>query len=381
MLKRIAIITWYDYQNYGTALQAVALNGAIRKLGYEALDIKYDPRPFQSYRSNTKTKLSQRLIGKIDLIHGLIPVSRPERDSAFSSFLNTNLPLTPESLTYSTCPADLTSLYDAFVCGSDQVWSPRCFDPRYYLDFVVDNHKKIAYAPSFGCESIDSFDDADDIKRLVCQFYALSVREKTGADIVESIVGLRPPVVVDPTMLLKPEDWAALARPYPVHGQAYCLFYFLGRDPCNLKAAYRIAAKRGLRVAKIPVFERQLEEPDSVGAGIGPAEFIDLIRNASMVCTDSFHGMVFSTIFKRPFVAFERFDSQKSNSQNTRIYNFLQMTRQEDVLLSRSEISRGHFDRFFIPLDVNAFGELDSLRSDSLKYLSDSLLAATGGDC
>lgn len=378
-MKRVGIVTWYTYKNYGTALQAVALNKKVRALGYEAFDVQYDPLPYQKERPVKPMGPVARIGNKLKYIRGFSPVADDEKNSAFDAFLERNLPLTPEVISHEDS-AGIEESYDAFICGSDQVWSPRCFDSRYYLDFVTDPRKKIAYAPSFGCDEIASSPDLLQINDLVSRFGSLSVRERSGSDIVESITGIRPPVVVDPTLLLSAAEWDELSEPCGKTSNPYCLFYFLGSDRKNYKVASSIAKKVGLEILEVPVFERQLKGENSVPMNVGPAQFIDLVRNASLICTDSFHGMVFSTIYKRPFFAFERFDPRKTDSQNTRVYNFLELTAQSDALLRRGDLGSWK-KRIGTDADWRSVSRLlEEAKDSSASFLSGALKYATGGD-
>lgn len=374
-MNRIAIMTWYSYRNFGTALQAVAMSFTVSKLGYQPFFIAYDPVPAQRASNSPRRSVPARILGKARWLLSPHPLIAEERDSTFDRFVNGNLSFT-EAL-----PADglvgLSDRFDAFVCGSDQIWSPRCFDVHYFLDFVTDPGKKVAYAPSFGCDVIGDHEKAKRIASLLRDFGSIAVREESGADIVESLTGRRPQVVLDPTLLLDADAWSGLARAYPVGDAPYCLLYFLGSHRGNASAARRIAASAGLRVLEVPVFQNRRGRPGALGPDVGPAEFVALVRGASLVCTDSFHGMVFSTLFKRPFVAFERFDPDDSASQNTRVYSFLGMAGLEESLLSRSLL--GQWGEFVSPqIDYEAVGErIGRRRDDSLRYLRDALENAT----
>ncbi len=317
----------------------------------------------------------RRALGKAKWLLSPHPLVAAERDAAFDRFINANLTFTealpPKRL------AELSDCFDAFVCGSDQIWSPRCFDPRYYLDFVAQPQKKVAYAPSFGCERIDDDDKAQRIVALLREFGSIAVREESGADIVEKLTGKRPLVVLDPTLLLDADAWSELAYPYPIGEKPYCLFYFLGSDKGNMKAARLIAESADLRVLEVPVFQNRQGRPGALGPDVGPAEFVSLVKGSSLVCTDSFHGMVFSALFERPFVPFERFDPRDPASQNTRVYNFLSMTGLEGILLSRARLAS--WQEFANPqIDYETVGKrIEARREESLSYLRDALDDAT----
>lgn len=374
-MKSVAIMTWYSYRNYGSALQAFAIHRTIQKMGYLPSMVAYDPLPVQQARSATIHRtIFQRAIGKIEWLLEPRPLESKECDAAFDRFICSGLNLT-EAVAGDSL-AELSDRFDAFVCGSDQIWSPRCFDAHYYLDFVDDSAKKIAYAPSFGCEGIQDGEMTLRIAGLLREFGSIAVREKSGADIVEGLVGMRPQVVLDPTLLLDAEEWRGVLMSYAVGAEPYCLFYFLGSYSGNLRAARRIARSRGLRVLEIPVFREQEGGPGVLGSDVGPAEFVSLVAGASLVCTDSFHGMVFSTLFNRPFVPFERFDPRSSDSQNTRVYNFLKMVGLNGILLTRAKL-RSWRDCANPVIDFSSVAERISLRRrESLQYLESALLKA-----
>ncbi len=373
-MKKVGIMTWYAYENYGTVLQAAALNRVIGGLGYDAVDIAYDPKLGSRSHEKPKRGLFDRLVGKFKFYLGSRPISNIDRTKKFADFIKKAIPLSAD-----VCSMDyLSSLnceYDAFVCGSDQIWSPRCFDPTYYLSFVDDERKLIAYAPSFGCDSLDDFRSASEIYDLLSRFSHIAVRETAAAAIVKKATGMVPPVVLDPTLLLSANDWRGYSAPL-VEGDGYCLVYFLGSDRENWEAARRIAKEKGLRIVVVPVFQRDCRRGECEDRAIGPAEFLSLIDNADLVCTDSFHGMVFSTIFERKFIAFERFDPRSPESQNTRVYSYLNLIESRRVLLSRSRLSEWR-DFIDVSLDYGAVAHrIEELRSESMGYLKDSLKLA-----
>lgn len=370
----VAIMTWYSYRNYGTALQAVALNRQIASFGYIPFDVAYNPALGASTHEPGKRSIPDRIMGRVNRAFGGISVTGGQREALFDDFLGEHLPLT-SSVSRKVDLHELNGAFDAFVCGSDQVWSPRSFDSSYYLDFVDDASRIVAYAPSFGCETLEPFAASGEICRLLRRFQHIGVRESSGAAIVEGCTGHRPPVVLDPTLLLSANDWDELSKPMNEE-TPYCLVYFLGTDLGNWRAARAIARARGLRMVVIPVFERDLKSREAPSCTVGPAEFLWLIAHAEVVCTDSFHGMVFSSIFRRDFVAFERFDPRSRDSQNTRVYNFLQMAGAESALLPRSRMAdwREYVGRAVDYVEVSA--RIEQRKSESLDYLSAALASA-----
>lgn len=375
--NKVAFATWFRYHNYGTALQVVALYNTIKILGYDVDVVNYDPEhKFAVKCKNNGEKVIHRkrlkqFKGALWKLQNNIYDPRTKGDK-FANFIGNNLTFTEECFTHSDLH-DLNKTYDAFVCGSDQIWSPRCFDPTYYLNFVQDPSKKVAYAPSFGCDSIEPYSSAEKISTLLCSFNHISVREASAVDIVKRCTGTEPPVVLDPTLLLDSDAWKVFEKPVRVD-EPYCLFYFLGSYERNWNAALSIAKANNITPVIVPVFKRDLKRSEIDVGPIGPAEFLWLLSHASLVCTDSFHGMAFSTIFQREFVAFERFDPNSEDSQNTRVYSFLEMAGAENALLPRNSLenwkerTNGHIDYS----DVST--RMEGKRVKSLNYLEDALM-------
>ena len=371
-LKRIGIMTWYTYQNYGTALQAAALTHVISKLGYDANVVAYDP---EMNGSHNNLSLFSRIKNRLS---GTYPIIDDVRTSTFNKFVYENIPTTKKVATEEDFN-QIDEEHSAFVCGSDQIWSPRCFDSHYYLDFVADSNKKIAYAPSFGCDYISDCETREKIAKLITAYSFIAMREDSGSCIVKNLTGKSANVVLDPTLLLKPDQWEAFRRPYALSAEPYCLFYFLGADANNINTAYKIAHNHDLRVYQLPVFMRQLKLSDTLGLDVGPSEFITLIKNASLICTDSFHCMAFATLFKRPFVGFERFDPKSSDSQNTRVYSFLKSVDLMDALIPRTALETWSDFPKGPAIDSIAQQRIDVMRAASIDYLQKSLSKATNG--
>lgn len=186
MVNRVAIMTWYCFNNYGTVLQVYSLRKMIQSLGGDTVDvIQYIPK--HKRKSILKRFTYDNLKTKITVANDIrIQNLIKEKDNKFDVFREKYLTLSPKA--YS--PTDLfmlNDIYDKFVCGSDQIWSPLVFDENYFLTFVKNDSKKIAYAPSMGLSSIDSFDVKDQIKQYVAKIPYLSVRETYGQDIIKNI--------------------------------------------------------------------------------------------------------------------------------------------------------------------------------------------------
>ena len=317
--KRLAIMTWYSYMNYGTALQAVALYHTSRRMGYSADIVSY--LPDLRGKSMVDESLYTKLIKKIkEMLSGKkTAYGSAEKKEKFNTFIHENVTFTEACATASELFM-LNELYDLFLCGSDQIWSPQCFDPRYYLDFVSDERHMIAYAPSFGHENIDNATLSQTITGLLVRFKKLSVREETGQEIIKKLTGKQATVVEDPTLLLSDTEWSQYEKPLEtILNDDFAICYFLGKDQGNYRKAKRIADQKKIRLLYIPVFHSDFKHETVIKEPIGPGEFLWLLHHARYVFTDSLHGTLFSIIFNRQFYVFERFSRRDKDSQNTRI--------------------------------------------------------------
>lgn len=371
---KLAITTWYHYRNYGTALQAAALTAVLRKMGHEPQMVRYKPlgymRSLPDYSINALTKRLKRNR------HGEQPGEHfhsSEKDVLFDAFLNEELRFTGLCST----KADLEQLndtFDAFICGSDQIWSPLVFNPRYFLDFVRDPQKKIAYAPSIGVKEIEDVYVRAEMKKLLSSFGSLSVREKDGSRLIRELSGKDARVVLDPTLLLTSEEWAEKMQPCsPISGKPYLAVYMLGNDPAHWDAVKKTAEHLSLELRIIPVFREDLNRPGCIQSPLGPREFLELIAGASYVCTDSFHGMIFATLFHRPFTAFARFRKNDARNQNSRVENLLNLLGMEARMLCRDNwqtICESAVD--FASVEQS----LSALRAESMEYLTGALTGA-----
>lgn len=369
---KLAVMTWHHYHNYGTALQAAAMQAVLRDMGHEPQLIQYRPCGyFRTLPDYSIPEFGRRIRIK------LMRTSKPEpcglkselRDRAFDSFLERNIKFTEPCRTLSDLEL-LNDKFDAFICGSDQVWSPLAYDPHYYLNFVHDNAKKIAYAPSMGAKEIRDRYIKADISHLLDGFGALSAREDSGARLICGLTGRHVEVVADPTFLLDAERWEKICCADEDRTARYLLVYMLGNSDEQWAAIEKTASSRGLALRIIPVFEQDTKRSGCVTEPVGPEEFVKLFRNAEYVCTDSFHGMAFSLIFHRNFTAFARFGKNDPKSQNSRMEHLLRLTGMEGRLFSgRNAVEIASAETDF----ERAEAALNILRGTSLEYIRSSL--------
>jgi len=373
MNMKVAIMTWYTYRNYGTVLQASAIYNKIKELGYSPDLIKYMPRPGRS--NKTIMSLIKEVLIKV---RGTISRSycSKKQIELFAEYLNKKVTETKECDSYVEL-ADLVYEYDAFLCGSDQIWSPLNFDEKYFLPFVSDSNKKIAYAPSLGVSRIDNPIIRGRMAEHISTFEHLSIRELKGAELIESMTGKQVNVVLDPTLLMTADEWDNFLNMEKAEkgiSGDYIICYFLGDYKKYMGYVRLLSEKMRIPYYVIPVKQKQKTMKGQLPFEVGPTEFVSLIKNAKHVCTDSFHGVAFATNHKVPFSVFKRFKDNDRQNQNSRIFSFLSLLSLEGRLVNPKERNISSM----VTCDFSRSTEkLEKLRKDSLDYLITSLEKAT----
>lgn len=332
---RVGIITWISYFNFGTFLQAYALQVIIRALGYENSIIS-DARIVQSFF--VKTSCFRRFIS---WLHHLFL----RNDFCFRKGMKYMRELYKSfSIAYLNIDDDwndfseLNDRYDVFVCGSDQIWSPAL--PRssyYYAGFT--QKRKVSYAPSLGVKSC-SEEWSEWVKPLLEQFSSLSVREEDGAKLLRLFMDKPVSVVLDPTLLLHSHDWARLIggdrSESTLH---YILVYFLTDNPVYWKYVRKFAHQKGMPIKAFAIHRRYLACADEA-LFVGPLDFLKQIRDADYFFTDSFHGSVFAIHFEKRFYTLKRFKETEGRNQNSRIENLFSLCGLMDYFLGEDELER-----------------------------------------
>lgn len=297
---KVGIMTCHDVFNAGSSLQAYALCRVVAEHGADVEIIDYKPKYMYrliDFMAVESPKWQKTIIHRWVYRLRLLPyrLSLLPKYFRYRWFNRKYLPLSRN--TYHTLE-ELRKIntYDALICGSDQIWATvknRCGeDPAFYLDFC-SNAKKVAYAASFGAESI-SKKGALCLEENLPNFAAISVREKTGLQILKEH-GFCGQHVLDPVFLLEREDWEAHCIAPNKAPDNYVLVYGYDNNVDLEVLGAKYASENGLRLVSL--------KPGSEYALGDPENFLWLIKNAKMVITSSFHATAFSTIFETPFTA------------------------------------------------------------------------------
>lgn len=333
--------------NYGAVLQAYAMSEQLRKWGYEPEIVNYQYSTGK-HTVSVENQVDRSLKARMKYIFGgdisfaqkaLYRLARKKRNAQtdlFREFVRNNIPIDLEH------PATFEELkkqesnYECLICGSDQVWNPLIHanqnDPGFFLQFGNQSCKRIAYAPSFGISVLPD-ESKKNLREYTERFDALSVREISGASIIKEICGVDVPVVLDPTMMADSLIWRKLDRMPNGIPEQYILVYRFGRMNYMEGQIKHIASALNMPVLEIPVSIESYGKGSKLIFGVGPEEFVTLIRNAKMVLTDSFHASVFSILNHTPFYTFFRQGKNEKNSMNSRMENLLEMVGLQNRLV------------------------------------------------
>lgn len=325
----VGIVTWHCMLNVGSNLQAYGLFSAIEKLGYRASFINYRlPRQ----RENPVIAKAKDLFSYVADSHpDFVPARFHYGARSFQRqlFRQTKAAYCEEDL------APFGMSFDVYVSGSDQIWNPKKFDPVYMLSFVRNGKPKMSYASSVGAESIPD-ELKVQYKELLSDYRHISVREDNASAYLSDLLCKEVLHVLDPCFLLEEVEWHALERQlYAPDRYVFC--YLIGKNEKYRRDIVELAKRSGLQMVAYTWDSRDAEWADIYHSRLDPREFIYLLRNADVVMTDSYHGMVFSLIFERQFVPFLRFSRADAKNENSRVFSLLRQLSLTDLLVDEEK--------------------------------------------
>ena len=371
-MKSIGIITIHKINNYGSVLQAYALQRACEDLGYKVEIIDYNyPNSFHYPQKYVRHEDSQPNEPKwIKLLYALELIKQHKGIEAFvSKFQNLS------SKIYNH-PSELEKdvpQYDVYITGSDQLWNPRhCNgDSAFFLHFAPDNALKISYAASIGTNLIPA-ELKPQYHVLLSRYAHIAVRENSGVSVVKEIAGKDATVVLDPTLLLNGEQWNQIATPRRLFKKKYILCYFLNYTFNAFPYVDHLAAymqkQTGYEIVRVARPPHKLCLPHThYRVGASPEDFLALVRDAEMVLTTSFHGTAFAVNYGKPVFTVVQ-DRNASDSRQVSLMHNLCLD--EQVLSVTDEMPAK--DRFTYDV-LSEQKRLETLRQQSMDYLKRAL--------
>jgi len=376
-MKKVGIITICDYQNYGNRLQNYAVQEILKDLGTDPTTIvNSSPKPQIIEKLSYKERLTKLLTQNPIIMYSKI-VSKiseklkskkksellKEKIKTFKEFTAIYIKETPYTIDHTNIPIDLKDRFDFFIIGSDQIWNPSFrFGSGFDFGTFCPKEQKIAFSPSFGVSNIpDKY--LKSYSKMIGDILHLSSREDTGSKIISELTGREATVLVDPTLMLSKERWKKISSPHKLKPQKdYILTYFIGdREKSSQEWISKTAIDNNTDICNLA----SIDDPYRYSAN--PSEFLDYINSAKLLCTDSFHGVIFSILMEIPFVIFER--KGKSVKMSSRI----------DTLLEKFNLQCRRFDNIIKSGDAFAvdYTHIKDIlvieREKSQKYMREAL--------
>lgn len=314
---KVGIMTFHRAINYGAVLQSLALKETIKDLGNECEIINYKCDELEKVASPFYIQSLKPKDIAVFLLQIRMRLIKNKKFNDFAvKYLDKSKPvLTPKNI------GSISSEYDAFVTGSDQVWNYEItgLDENYFLSFADKSKRRISYAASFGVSTIPS-QYREQYKRLLGQIDCISVREEQGAAMVKELLQIQSKVCVDPVFLFGKEQWKqyiTMEKPK----DDYIVVYCINKSECY-EIAEQLSEQTGLKVVglQVPMSNRskcmriQTESPE---------DFLGWLYYAKYVVTDSFHGTAFSVIFNKQFLVCTGGSTKGRSSRQENLLNML----------------------------------------------------------
>ena len=353
-MKKIGIITLLGNNNFGNKLQNYALCTYLNKMGLKSETIKFKSLYNENFLYTILMRIKYGIIKKEKI---------SKRKEKFLQFDSRYIVYSDKIIKWFSNLKKINDDYDYFIVGSDQVWNYK-MTHNFNLFFLekFDYDKKVAYSASFGISKIDN-KFKKRVKKDLNSIKSISVREQQGKEIILELTNREDvEVLIDPTMLLSDKEWKKVAKkPSNYSGEKYILNYFLGDMKKEREEEIKkIAIKNNCKIINV------LDKNDPY-YNIGPQEFLFLEENAFLICTDSFHACVFSILFNKPFVVFERENSK--NNMSSRVETLLKKFNLKDREYNGIFIS----DKNLLHNYTEAYNILEMERKKSFNFLKRAL--------
>ena len=319
----VKVITRHAPSNYGSLLQSIATQTVLEHLGYECKMIDYQRKDERGIRmvlnQVSRKKDFSSPLKKLFYIIIRYPVEKYAQ-CRFDRMRNRYLKMTKRC----TTPEDLSQLKaDAFMTGSDQVWGPvitGMYDAAYFLQFATGGAKRLSYAASFGKTNFDAATTRV-YQQMLASYDKITVREDSAVQMLESW-GAKNCYgqVLDPTLLLSADEWIDLLvyeeMQIKYASQKYILVYQIHNDRQLSSYALRLAAHTGLKLLRVNPFMHQVHRGGKFVLCPDVTEFLSLIKNATYIVTDSFHGTCFSLTFEKQFIEVLPYNTTGTRNQS-----------------------------------------------------------------
>ncbi len=383
--KKVAIVSCYFIHNYGSMIQAYATQKILNKIGIEneTINVSGFIRKFRKdqyiyiLKSGITSEIFRDRLGKAKnlivkkFLNNSYTKNIGQRDNEFEQFAKKYINKSEIYFSLDELREKCVERYTTVLIGSDQLWLPANIAANYYtLDWVPEKVNTVAYATSFGVAKLPD-NIVDKASKFLEKIRHISVREKSGQSLVSTLVGRDVSVVCDPTLLFNGDEWMEIQSVERIYNDKYIFCYFIGEERQHREFASRLRKLTGCKIVALIHIDHYVKSDecyaDFTPFDIGPCEFLNLIRNAEYVCTDSFHATVFSILYKKEFFEFKRYVKKTKMSTNNRIETLFDSLGIKDRIFVGDENVSDLLDK---KIDYSSIQvKLDMMREEAYKYL------------
>ena len=396
-MKKVGIVSCYFQHNYGSMLQALATQNVLDKLGYEneTIDISGFSKEIRKAKLLYFVKASLTsdiLLSKFGMAtnvirrknsRGIYGKNTAIRNKKFDDFAKKYFRLSEKFSSKAELREKCKDKYNAVVVGSDQLWLPGNIAADYYtLNFVPDDINTISYSTSFGQSELPH-DSAEKAKVFLKRIKHIGIREESGKKLIRDLVGRDVPIVCDPTLLFTGGEWMNIQKEEAKINEPYILCYFLGNNPPHRDFAKRLKEQTDCKIVALVHLDEYVTSDegyaDYTPYDVDPGDFLNLIRNAQFICTDSFHCSVFSMLYKKVFFAFKRYTRKTKSSTNSRLNTLFDLAGVKGRVFEGNEDIDKCLDMIIDYKEV--YTNLAKIREESYQYHITALDDKGSTDC
>lgn len=331
---KIGILTFFESDNYGTVLQAYALQDYLQSIGHHVtlLHFKRNINATSSYfKEPAKVyTLKQRI--KNRLVMQMTAKERAKKSERFKEFRNEHLNIS--SVCYETGEDFIKDAekYDLLISGGDQIWNPyhKSFSLNYMFDFLPAKYPRISYGSSFGIDKVEDKKILHDMESALKKYNSILVRESSGVNIVEQME-LRAQQVLDPVFLYAERWQRFIKKESPIKGKYGVVYALVDYNEKSNKVIRDYIKKDNLKMVVFPDNRWNCISSYEKKFGLSPIDFLNYIAHSEIVFTNSFHGLAFATLFHKQVVLLEPV-SLEANSKRNRLEDLLKLFEIEGTI-------------------------------------------------
>lgn len=368
MKKKIGILTLPLSNNYGGIIQAAALYYFIEGEGYFPYLIRRE-------KNSSKTRALLKFLFSINPLSFIFDPNdlhkRYCQDRQMRSFISSFFVNRSKKLYSNNALIENSNNIDGFIVGSDQVWRyeyVKDFYKNFFLDFVEEKKIKISYAASFGVDKWEGDEKSKlEIKKLLKNFHSISVRESHGVKYCDQELDVLAANTLDPTLLVDVNFYHTIINSKSINKDIELFNYVLDQKPEKQEFVNTVGKMLNCKIQVIDLYSDSYQEKPSI------SDWLSNIFHAKFIVTDSFHGMVFSIIFNKPFIVIAN-----KNRGLSRFESLLSQLGLIDRLIIDFDTSNSQSMNELICQEIdykNVNAKLSKLRAESRSFLVNSLNA------